>query len=198
MWDRLCYVPRRWPFQFAVLFGGAKTIGADVYVQKVVENADEIDTRRAMVFLGFGLIQVGAVQYALYVSTFTRLFSGAAAFAGKPIAAKLKDGPGLQNLMKQVCLDQFVYHPLMYFPVFYSCQEILKGESANPVEIVKRALTKYIPNMKEDLLALWKIFIPSSIIQFSFVPLYLRVPFCASVGIFWCGILSAMRGDMKE
>ena len=173
MRDRLCYVPRRWPFQFAVVFGGAKTIGANVYVQKVVENADEIDTRSPMVFLGFGLIQVGAVQYTLYVSTFTRLFSGAAAFTGKPIAAKLKDGPGLQNLLKQVCLDQFVYHPLMYFPVFYTCQEISKGESANPVEIVKRALAKHIPNMKEDLLALCKMFIPSSIIQFSFVPWHL-------------------------
>ena len=30
-----------------------------------------------------------------------------------------------RNLAAQVCLDQFVYHPLCYFPVFYACKELI-------------------------------------------------------------------------
>eukprot|EP00966_Prymnesium_polylepis_P034510 802360-Prymnesium_polylepis.1 len=44
--------------------------------------------------------------------------------------------------VRQVCLDQFVYHPFCYFPVFYVCQEIVTGASAGPVETVSQAVTK--------------------------------------------------------
>lgn len=41
----------RYPLRFAVAYGGAKTIAADVLVQKVVEGKQTIDKRRAGVFL---------------------------------------------------------------------------------------------------------------------------------------------------
>ena len=52
----------------------------------------------------------------------------------------------------------------------------------------------YLPNALDDLKALWSIFVPTSIIQFSMMPMHLRVPFTATVGFAWCGILSMMRG----
>ena len=184
---------------FAVSYGGVKTVAADAMVQKMVENKQELDRNRLGVFLGFGLFQVGFVQYTLYVSIFSRAFPGAAGFAAAPLAAKLRDAQGLRNLAKQVCLDQFVYHPLCYFPVFYTCQElVLHGVSHSPAEHVRNAVDKYLPNAEDDLCALWKLFIPTSIVQFSVMAMHMRVPFVATVGFVWCGILSSMRGEEIE
>jgi protein Mpv17 len=195
MFRHLASIPRRVPFTFAVGYAGAKTIGADVAVQKYIEKAPEIDKKRAAVFLCFGIIQVGFVQYMLYCRLFPRLFQTAGTFNLKPFAEKIRDRVGILNVGKMVCLDQFVYHPLMYFPVFYTCQEFINGGASSPTTIVRNALQKYSGNYKEDLKALWKIYIPVSILQCSVVPLHLRVPFVATVGIFWCAILSFMRGD---
>jgi len=195
MWHLLKSIPRRAPFAFAVWYGGAKTIGADIMVQKCVEGRDEIDNKRATVFLCFGLFQVGFVQYLLYCRLFARLFPTAESYALKPIAEKLADRIGTLNVGKQVCLDQFVYHPVMYFPVFYTCKEIVNGNTNSLTEMVWQALQKYHTNMLDDLKALWKIYIPVSILQCSVVPMHLRVPFVATIGIFWCAILSYMRGE---
>ena len=188
---------KRFPLGFAVCYGGVKTIAADVMVQRYVERRETLDRRRLSVFLLFGSVQVGFVQYQLYVNAFTRLFPTAAAFSAAPISAKLRDAVGLRNLVKQVGLDQLVYHPLCYFPVFYSCQEIVHGDSSSPLTIVRNALTNYVPNALEDLKALWTVFVPVSIIQFSVMPMHLRVPFTATFGFVWCGILSCMRGGER-
>ena len=174
-------------------YGGAKTVAADLIVQTAMERREDIDWRRQAVFLSFGIFQVGFVQYQIYVSAFTRLFPTAASFSAKPLAQKFADGVGMRNLVKQVCLDQFVYHPLCYFPVFYTCKEIIDtGTVTN--RTLPDAMSKYVPNAADDLKALWSIFLPTSIVQFSVMPMHLRVPFVATVGFFWCGILSMMRG----
>ena len=188
---------KRFPLGFAVGYGGLKTIAADAMVQRYVERCETLDRRRMSVFLLFGCVQVGFVQYQLYVNAFTRLFPTATTFSAASLSAKLKDKVGLLNLVKQVGLDQLVYHPLCYFPVFYSCQEIVHGGSSSPPTIVRNAITKYVPNALEDLKALWTVFVPVSIIQFSVMPMHLRVPFTATFGFLWCGILSCMRGGDK-
>ena len=117
-------------------------------VQTLVERREVIDTKRSAVFFGFGLVQVppacmrmspcthhawvrrtahvrvqvGFVQYALYCNLYARLFPSAAAFAEKTLSAKLQDLPGMLNVLKQLIIDQFIYHPLCYFPVFYTCK----------------------------------------------------------------------------
>jgi hypothetical protein len=225
----LAFAKRR-PLTFAIGFGGVKTIAADAFVQKYMEHADAYDQKRLLVFLTFGFFQVGFVQYNVYVNLFSRLFPAGASFTAAPIAAKLADGQGLRNLAKQVFIDQCVYHPCCYFPVFYICKEIINAEPQPPLTTVRRclrppvapppaasgsrslwplpplasaaataaraparqvrnALTAYAPNATEDLKALWSIFVPVSIVQMSFVPMHLRVPFNASVGFIWCMIL---------
>ncbi|KAL1520062.1 hypothetical protein AB1Y20_023537 [Prymnesium parvum] len=189
---------KRAPLRFAVAYGGAKTIAADVLVQKYLEKQEHIDGRRAGVFLLFGLVQVGFVQYMLYVKAFAWLFPTAASFATSPLAAKLRDPVGLRNVAKQVALDQFAYHPLIYFPVFYTFKEVVQGDSKSVQELVGRAMSQYLPNAIDDLKALWSIFVPVSIIQFSLMPMHLRVPFTATAGFIWCGVLSFMRGDGSQ
>ena len=45
-------------------------------VQKFVEKRENLDWRRAAVFLGFGVFQVGAVQYGLYNYTYNLMLPG--------------------------------------------------------------------------------------------------------------------------
>lgn len=198
MFAHIASIPRRFPLAFAVWYGGARSLGADLMVQKHVERRPDIDRKRAMVFLGFGLFQVGFVQYLLYVNAFSRMFAGSAAFSAKPLLDKIRDRSGILNVAKQVGLDQFVYHPVMYFPVFYTCQEIVENSDKNPLMLVPKALDKCLTNLWDDLTSLWSIFIPVSCVQFSVVPTHLRVPFVATFGILWGSILSYKRGDLSS
>lgn len=59
---------------------------------------------------------------------------------------------------------------------------------------IGKCLANYRANMKEDLLALWKIWVPAMIINFSFMPMHARIPFAAGVSLLWTMVLSAMRG----
>ena len=70
---------------------------------------------------------VGFVQHWLYVNAFGRAFPNAAIFAAAPWSAKLRDAAGLRNLAAQVGIDQFVYHPFCYFPVFYTSRRSFRA-----------------------------------------------------------------------
>lgn len=178
------------PFKFGVAFSCFKTSTSDLLVQKVVEKRENIDWRRNTAFATFGFFYLGGVQYCLYVPIFSRLFPNAAAFAAKPVAEKLRDAPGLRALAAQVFLDQAVHHPLMYFPVFYMMKDFVTSDKPNPTA----ALNEYKSNMKEDLIALWKVWVPSTIFNFAFLPMWARIPWVASTSLIWTCILSAMRG----
>ena len=82
---------KSYPFRFGMGYSLLKTSGCDFMVQKVVEKREEIDWRRNAAFGTFGLLYLGGVQYMIYVPLFSRLFPGAAGFAGKTVAEKLKD-----------------------------------------------------------------------------------------------------------
>jgi len=178
------------PFLFGMGYSLIKTSGCDLMVQKVVEKRENVDWKRTIAFGSFGLFYLGGVQYLLYVPVFSRLFPNAAAFAGKTVSQKLADAKGIRDLFSQVFLDQFVHHPLMYFPVFYMIKDFVTSDSPNPV----RAVTEYSHNIREDLVALWKVWIPSTFLNFAFMPMWARIPWVASTSLIWTCILSAMRG----
>eukprot|EP00560_Eucampia_antarctica_P000544 CAMPEP_0197833376 /NCGR_PEP_ID=MMETSP1437-20131217/18846_1 /TAXON_ID=49252 ORGANISM="Eucampia antarctica, Strain CCMP1452" /NCGR_SAMPLE_ID=MMETSP1437 /ASSEMBLY_ACC=CAM_ASM_001096 /LENGTH=279 /DNA_ID=CAMNT_0043437395 /DNA_START=622 /DNA_END=1461 /DNA_ORIENTATION=+ len=52
----------------------------------------------------------------------------------------------------------------------------------------------YKKNMKDDHLALWKIWVPSSMFNFAFMPMWGRIPWVAATSLIWTCILSSMRG----
>lgn len=178
------------PFLFGMGYSLIKTSGCDLMVQKVVEKRETIDWKRNMAFGTFGLLYLGGVQYVIYVPLFSRLFPNAAAFSAKTISQKLADAKGIRDLFSQVFLDQMVHHPLMYFPVFYMIKDFVTSDAPNPV----RAVTEYSHNVKEDLVALWKVWIPSTFLNFAFMPMWARIPWVASTSLIWTCILSAMRG----
>lgn len=59
---------------------------------------------------------------------------------------------------------------------------------------IGRVLSQYRQNMKEDLLALWKIWVPSTFLNFALMPMWGRIPWVAGTSLVWTCILSAMRG----
>ena len=182
-------VAKTHPFKFGCVFSGFKTSFSDWLVQTQIEKRERIDWVRNGTFASFGFFYLGGVQYALYVPIFSRLFPGAAAYAALPsLSARLKDVVGTRNMITQVVLDQFVHHPLLYFPTFYCLKEVVKG---NPPQA---GLDLYAKNYKEDLFALWKLWVPSTIINFSIMPMHLRIPWVASTSLIWTCIISAMRG----
>ena len=74
--------------------------------------------------------------------------------------------------------------------VFYVTKELVVSDKPD----LKKCLTDYWNNMSEDLTALWKIWVPATIVNFAFMPMYLRIPFTAGVSMIWSCVLSAMRG----
>ena len=190
----LLRLAKSYPFRFGMAYSLFKTSGCDLMVQKVVEKRENIDWKRNIAFGTFGLFYLGGVQYMIYVPLFSRLFPSAAAFSAKTISEKLADATGIRNLFLQVFLDQMVHHPLMYFPVFYMIKDFVTSESPDPV----RAVGEYQVNMKEDLIALWKVWIPSTFINFAFMPMWGRIPWVASTSLIWTCILSAMRGGSDQ
>jgi hypothetical protein len=165
VWSKVKNVPVKYPFAFGVILSGFKTSFSDLLVQKVVERKENIDWKRNAAFAAFGFVYLGGVQYTIYVPIFGRLFPNAAKFAAKPLRQKLQDVRGLWQLSAQVFLDQCVHHPLMYFPAFYITKELVMGPSNNPSgkPDIPKVLSEYQQNFKEDLLALWKIWVVSTI-----------------------------------
>ncbi len=190
-WQRLRKIPIQYPFAFGVGISTVKTSFSDLLVQKVVENKKEVDWKRNAAFCTFGFFYLGGVQYALYVPVFGRMFPNAASFAAKSLKDKLKDTRGQIALLSQVFLDQCVHHPLMYFPAFYMTKEVVTSDG-NPD--FGKALAQYRENMMDDLKALWKIWVPATMVNFAIMPMWARIPTVAATSMIWTCILSAMRG----
>lgn len=172
------------------------------FLWKVVERREKIDWKRNAAFASFGFLYLGGVQvssifgatgqlsqrrtlnerqYTLYVPIFGRLFPHAKSFVKLGWREKIRDTKGLFAVFAQTFLDQCVHHPLMYFPAFYCTRELVMSEQPNFAKVID----EYKQNMKEDLLALWKIWVPATAVNFAFMPMHLRIPFVAGVSLLW-------------
>lgn len=164
------------PLAFGMGVSLLKTAGCDLLVQKVLEKRESIDWKRTATFGLFGCFYLGGVQYSIYVPVFSRLFPNAAAFAAKPVGQKLRDVKGIRDLFAQVFLDAGVHHALMYFPAFYLVKEMVTHDwSSESSPSASRALGEYRRNAKDDLLALWKIWVPAQLLNFALMPMWLPI-----------------------
>lgn len=171
MWKFLNRIAATHPLAFGLGISTVKTSACDLLVQVAIEKKKEIDWRRNMFFGLFGLTYLGGFQYALYVPIFGKIFPKAAEFAAKPIRQKIKDGKGLTALFGQLFLDQAVVSPFIYFPAFYACREASCAEKPD----FSRAMNAYRTNMNEDLIACWKIWVPSMLANFALMPMWGRM-----------------------
>ena len=190
-------LPQRYPFAFGVAISSAKTGAADYMAQTVIKRRERFDYRRSLVFFLWGAGYLGMVQYFLYVQVFARtLFPSAAAFAAKPLREKLADRRGQVVMLSQVGIDQFLHHPFVLFPCFYSVKELVESKGERPLnQVVSTALHKYRKNLWEDCLVCWRVWVPTFVINFSFCPLWARVPFVACISFGFTTYWSFLRGN---
>jgi len=190
--------PKTSPFVFGVGLSTVKTGGADVLVQSQVEGVplDAIDWRRTSVFAAFGCVFCGAWQYALFVKLMPWVCPQAVSFAAKPLLAKLKDGAGLRQLCVQVFVENGINNPLIYWPVFYTIKTYIErpNEGLSLQQSATMGVQRYRENWWDDVTSIWKVWVPAQIVNFAFCPLWLRVPYVATVSFFWTCYVSFVRG----
>eukprot|EP00210_Caulerpa_lentillifera_P004291 g4094.t1 len=169
------------PFKTAVLTSFIKTGAADVFAQKVVEKRETIDWQRNAVYSVFGFIYLGMFQYYLYNIKFAKWCKGIVDNFGRVGMPVVKVG-----------LDQFVHHPFVYFPVFFITKSLVSGKG------FEDAYTKYKLEIWESCKALWGIWLPAQLVNFSMVPRHLRVPYVAAVSFGWTTVLSVMQARFDD
>uniref|UniRef100_A0A7S0V9X4 Peroxisomal membrane protein n=1 Tax=Polytomella parva TaxID=51329 RepID=A0A7S0V9X4_9CHLO len=174
-------VAMKHPFGTGVITTGLKTSAADLFAQKVVEQKEDFDWRRHSMFCLFGFGYLGCFQYYLYNNLFARWRPAITAAVGARFSAPVK-----------VFIDQCIHHPTLYFPCFYLLKGFLEGRP------VADTFERYREDLWENLKALWTIWVPAQLFNFSVVPFHLRIPFVAAVSMAWTIILSVMRGAMNK
>jgi len=194
--EEIITFPQRRPQEFSVMLATCKTWTADAIVQFGERRHGtnwKFDWRRSVAFALFGVVYIGFAQWFLYVSVLTWLFPDAMMFANAPMAMKLKDQTGLIDMAGQVCVDNFIFEVLIYFPVFYIIKSLIQGKESF-FQNVKQGLGKYRGNMVADNLASCAIWMPADVIIFA-CPMYLRMPMEHLVSFGWTMFISAMRGS---
>lgn len=181
------------PLYFGCGFSCLKTSASDLLVQKFIEKRENIDWRRNSAFAMFGFGYLGIVQYSLYVPIFSRIFPRGVEFAAKTVREKMRDGKGQMTVLAQVFVDQCIHHPFMYFPAFYLTKEFVSNRASG--SDYAGALATWQANFWPDLYALWQIWVPCTLLNFAFSPLWMRIPVVASTSLVWTMILSGMRGS---
>lgn len=171
-------VAKKRPFITGFITTGFKTTAADIFAQKVMERREEMDWRRNATFTAFGFMYLGGFQYFLYNKVFQRLCHHLKYTHGQTVAVGSK-----------VFLDQALHHPFMYFPVFYSIKALAYNQP-----VYEYATTKYKNEIWDTVRALWCVWVPAQVINFSVVPMHFRIPYVAGVSFLWTVILSVMQG----
>lgn len=192
--EQILTFPKRRPYATNIIVATVKTAAADAVIQNA-EGKEKFDWNRLGVFTAFGCFYLGAVQWFIYVTVFSKLCPNAIRFANAPWAEKLKDRAGQIDLMKQVALDNFIHYTFVYFPVFYTFKELIQGDKDTGISfgMVQNAMKKYWNNIVTDNLAIWALWVPGDILVYA-CPIWMRLPLNHSISFVWTMILSFMRG----
>ena len=106
----------------------------------------------------------------LYVKLLSqRIFPNAGVYAAKSFRNKLKDLKGTKELLGQVCIDNFVFIPFLFYPTYYLTKEIimpsttpaiynLPAEEGGGVNgLLNKVWNKYTSNFYDDVTSTCKI-----------------------------------------
>ncbi|KAJ1459027.1 hypothetical protein M885DRAFT_435717 [Pelagophyceae sp. CCMP2097] len=179
-----------------MVLAGFKAVAADLIVQKGVEGRKTVDLKRSALFLGFGAVYMGGVQFIFYVDVLGYLFPRAEQFAAQSWAKKLRDKAGMVAVLNQTALEQCVHTPLCFFPAYYIAKEACLGDASKRCDtnVVEVALGEYRKNFFVDMSADACIWCPAHLFNFAFLPMHLRVPFVSCVSFSYLLVLSWFRG----
>lgn len=197
--EQILTFPQRRPREFNVILATCKTWTADAIVQFGERRGGQtwrFDWSRSAAFAIFGFLYIGCMQWILYVTVLTWLFPDAMAFANSPLAMKLQDQEGMIDMVGQICVDNFIFEVLIYFPVFYMIKSVMTGKDSLTSRI-QTGLSKYWTNIIPDNLASFAVWIPADVVIFA-CPMYLRMPMEHCVSFGWTMFISATRGASES
>jgi protein Mpv17 len=167
------------PLLVSLVGNTVKTAIADGVTQMVIEEKGEIDRKRLLLFTAFGFGYLGGWQYYLFNKLFVKC----------EIAMLKLNYTRNVRACTLTFLDLAVHTPLMYFPAFYAFKGCVEGAS------FEQSVLNYKNNFRDDVLSLWKVWLPAQMFNFSCLPIHLRMPFITSVSFAWTIILSMHRGS---
>lgn len=167
-----------------------KTALADLATQRLAEQKPwpEVDMRRTTIFALYGLIYLGLVQYGIYSVLFPRLFPLAQSFAALPLAEKLVDRAGQRTVLMQVALDQGIHWPMIAIPFFHLFKGL--GEERGPIHSLRCCRAVWLSDIK----ACWAVWVPACLLNFSLMPVDMRVHFAAFISFGYTCLVSWRRG----
>ena len=107
------------------------------------------------------------------------------------LARKLP-GATITTVMKKTAVHHVFLNPVIYLPAFYAFNGALTGQT--PDEIVDKAKVGYVPTLQK----LWMTWIPSTVIQFYFIPLQHQVLWVSGVSFGWNILLSLLYNERED
>lgn len=157
------------PYMCSISTSATKGIISDTFAQLVVEKKERLNARRTLAFALFGATYLGAYCHFKYDFLYTMLFGSAksAAVIGMKMA-----------------VDMLISAPFIYFPTYYLFKGALFG---NPLKEMRSYFTRDGFSM---LKRYWAVWVPTTLVMWTAVPVHLRVPFLCAVSLIWQVVLS--------
>jgi len=178
-----------YPVAFAIFTTVARTAACDLVAQWGSKEWgfegktwEETDWRRFWGFLFFAGVYVGWLQYYIYayaINDANIALMGITSRSGVAVMSAL--------------LDQLVHSPFVYFPAFCLSIKLIEG-SADMLSDTFNMRKTQVWNVATTSFALW---FPAQIVNFYFMPQYLKIPFINLVGALWVVWLSLQQGQQK-
>lgn len=194
------------PLAFAVACGCIKDSTCDMVMQAgersaARSNGVELrhDWRRTGVFALFGATFVGAWQYALFSKALPLVSPVPAGFAAMGLAEKMRHRAGLKSVAALVFVENFINQPFFHFPTLYAIKDGMERQGDFSITKslsrgVEEAYEKVVPDNVASL-ALW---VPATVVNGMFMPVWARVPFITLCGCAWTSWLSLNKGAAVE
>ncbi len=166
---------RSYPALSSFLTAAILASAADGMAQYADECVTKFDVRRNVAMILYGGFVSGLCVEFMYGSIFPVIFGNGGDGRG-----------GFHRAIRMTLLDECVNAPILWLPPAYVAQAMMYRTPK------REALRKYINDIVQHglLTKYWSLWIPMSIVNFSFVPMHFRVAFVAIVSFFWMIILS--------
>lgn len=169
---------RQRPLVVSLVGNTIKTATADIITQSIIEDKKELDWKRLGLFTTFGFAYLGGWQYFLFNKAFVRC---------EKYMSIRKYSRGTTSTVLTF-LDLGIHTPLLYYPSFYALKGYIDSEP------ISETVAKFKKNIVDDMISMWQLWLPAQLINFSCVPIHMRMPFVTSVSFAWTIILSMQRG----
>eukprot|EP00992_Anisonema_acinus_P014414 TRINITY_DN9277_c0_g1_i1.p1 TRINITY_DN9277_c0_g1~~TRINITY_DN9277_c0_g1_i1.p1 ORF type:complete len:192 (+),score=45.66 TRINITY_DN9277_c0_g1_i1:69-644(+) len=164
------------PFISAALTSSLLAVASDLFTQLLALQRRHVDGRQTLAFAAWGAGFLG-LWYCLVYRAYDRLFGGF---------------PFGVRVAVMCAVDNAVHMPLVSIPLFYLFMGWARG---SPLHQNTRALRK---EWWQTVWMGWLIWVPFQTLNFSLVPLHLRLPAMMVVSFFWNALLSYLVAPEEQ